>query len=464
MDRDSQIAIIGAGPYGLACAAFLRHAGVEPRVLGEPMGFWRSRMPHGMLLRSRRRSSHIADPTLALTIDRYEENSGARLSEPIELRRYLGYADWYRRNAVPEIDGRHVQQVDRLDGTFRLTLEDGDALIASRVVVAAGLDPFAWRPSPLGELPDDLVSHSSDHLDFQALSGKRVMVVGAGQSALESAALLHEAGADVEIVARASGIVWLPGDHQPGIRARLRRLLMPPTDVGGMRSGWIAAAPELLRRTPGGLRPAVTRKCVVPMGAAWLRSRLEQVPIVLDRAIASAAARGARVRVVLDDGTAREADHVVLGTGFRVDVAKYPFLSPELVRDLDLLGGYPRLGPGLETNVPGLHFVGAPAMLSYGPLMRFVVGTWYAAPALTTAVLGRRQRVARLSYKPRIVPQRRRDPARTVTGTRRRPLYSDTHSNGGGRPPDRNVSARKPVAPRKTSKAMSTSERASKPR
>jgi hypothetical protein len=290
------------------------------------------------------------------------------------------------------------------------------------------------------------------------------MVVGAGQSALESAALLHEAGADVEIVARAPGIVWLPGDHQPGIQARIRRLLRPPTDVGGMRSGWMAAAPELLRRTPGGLRPAVTRKCIVPMGAAWLRSRLERVPMVLGRAIATATANGRGVRTILDDGTAREADHVLLGTGFRVDVAKYPFLSPELIRDLDLVGGYPRLGPGLEANVPGLHFVGAPATLSYGPLMRFVVGTWYAAPALTTAVLGGRQRVARLSYKPRIVPSRRRDRARTATHPRRRRLYSDAHSNGGGRSLDRIGSARKPEAPQETSKTMSTSERASEPR
>lgn len=453
MDRDSHIAIIGAGPYGLACAAFLRHSGVEPRVFGEPMGFWRSRMPHGMLLRSRRRSSHIADPTLALTIDQYEAATGADLSEPIELRRYLGYSDWFRRNAVPEIERRRVQQVDRVEGSFRLTLQDGDAFVASRVVVAAGLEPFAWRPSPLGDLPQDLVSHSSDHVELETLSGKHVMVVGAGQSALESAALLHEAGADVEIVARAPGIVWLAGDHQPGLRARLRRLLVPPTDVGGLRSGWMAAAPELLRRTPGRLRPAVTRRCIVPAGAAWLPSRLDQVPMVLGRAIATAAPSGTGVRIVLDDGTVREVDHVVLGTGFRVDVARYPFLSRQLVRDLDLLGGYPRLGPGLEASVPGLHFVGAPAMLSYGPLMRFVVGTWYAAPALTSSVLGRRQRVARLSFKPRIVPLRRRDRARLPAHPRRQPPYSDADSDGGRR-----------LHRGETAEAVSTSERASEPR
>ena len=212
------------------------------------------------------------------------------------------------------------------------------------------------------------------------------MVVGSGQSALESAALLHESGADVEIVARGPGIVWLAGDHPTSALTRMWRGLLPPTDVGGRVSGWMAAAPDLLSRIPGNLRPEVTRRCTVPAGAAWLRSRLEQVPMVLGRAVAEASPAGTRVRVTLDDGTVREPDHVLLCTGFRVDVARYPFLSSELVSELDIVGGYPRLGPGLESrSVPGLHFVGAPATLSFGPLMRFVVGTWHAAPALARA-------------------------------------------------------------------------------
>lgn len=429
MRPDSQVAIIGAGPYGLSSAAFLRDAGIEPLVFGEPMGFWRSRMPSGMLLRSRRRSSHIADPRLALTIDRYEQSTGDRLPQPIEIERFLAYSDWYRHKVVPHVDPRRVRRVDRLDGAFRLALEDGDAVVVSRLVVAAGLEPFAWRPSPLGDLPVDLVSHSSDHLDFERMSGKRVLVVGAGQSALESAALLHEAGADVEIVARAPGIVWLAGDRQPGIGTRARRLLAPPTDVGGLRSGWIAAMPELLMRTTGSFRDAITRRCVVPAGAAWLRSRLERVPMTLGRGVVRADPTGDRVSVALDDGTEREADHVMLGTGFRIDVAKYPFLPPELVRDLDLRNGYPRLGPGLEASVSGLHFVGAPALLSYGPLMRFVVGTWHAAPALAAGIRGRCPRLARLSYKPRI-RSGVREPARPV-GIRLRPAHPSAASNGG---------------------------------
>jgi cation diffusion facilitator CzcD-associated flavoprotein CzcO len=56
------VVIIGAGPYGLAAAAHLRAAGVEPRVFGEPMAFWQRQMPKGMRLRSPWTASHIADP------------------------------------------------------------------------------------------------------------------------------------------------------------------------------------------------------------------------------------------------------------------------------------------------------------------------------------------------------------------------------------------------------------------
>jgi hypothetical protein len=402
MDRDPRVAIIGAGPYGLACAAHLRHAGVEPLVFGDPMGYWRKHMPRQMLLRSRRCASHIADPTQSLTIDEYEKSSGNKLSEPIDIESYIDYADWFRQIAAPDVDRRRVQRVDRVDGGFSVTLDDGEELAADRVVVAAGLEPFAWRPSPLGDLPRELVSHSSDHEDLATFAGKRVMVVGAGQSALESAAILHEVGADVEIVARAPGIVWLAPEDRTDARGRMAQWMMPPTGVGGMGSGWIAAAPELFRRMPSKMRPEITRRCIAPKGSDWLRPRLADVPLDTGRAVAEATPSESGIRVVLDDGTVREPDHVLLGTGYAVDVTRYPFLAPDLARELEVAAGYPVMRPGFESSVPGLHFVGAAGTLSFGPVMRFVVGTWYAAPALARSILGRRQRVIRLSYKPRV--------------------------------------------------------------
>jgi hypothetical protein len=93
------------------------------------------------------------------------------------------------------------------------------------------------------------------------------------------------------------------------------------------------------------------------------------------------------VRIVLDDGSKREPEHVLLATGYRVDISRYQFLSPALLRRLMRENGYPILGTGFESSVLGLHFLGAPAALSYGPLMRFVSGTDYAARALTRRVI-----------------------------------------------------------------------------
>jgi hypothetical protein len=115
----------------------------------------------------------------------------------------------------------------------------------------------------------------------------------------------------------------------------------------------------------------------------------------LGRTVVSAARVGDRIKVRLDGGSERTVDHVLLGTGYQVDVSKYDFLSPELAKAISCFQGYPRLTQGLEASVPGLHFVGAPAMWSFGALMRFVVGTHYASSALTRYV-ARKAEVSRV--------------------------------------------------------------------
>jgi len=110
--------------------------------------------------------------------------------------------------------------------------------------------------------------------------------------------------------------------------------------------------------------------------------RLKTVPMSLDRSIVSATPVGERIRVQLDDGSLRTIDHVFLGTGYKVDVSKYEFLDPKLAQSISRFQGFPRLSEGFETSVPRLHFLGAPAIWSFGPLMQFVVGTHYASRAL----------------------------------------------------------------------------------
>ena len=198
------VAIIGAGPYGLSATAHLRTVkGLDVHTFGEPMSFWEGNMPKGMLLRSGWAASHIAGPNESLTMEEYQAASRTHFSSPVPLDNFVGYGHWYQRQALPDLDQRKIARVESMTNGFNLILEAGETVMARRLVVAAGIGSFTYRPPEFAGLPRSLASHTSEHLEFQRFAGKQVLVVGSGQSALESAALLHESGAEVEIVARA---------------------------------------------------------------------------------------------------------------------------------------------------------------------------------------------------------------------------------------------------------------------
>jgi hypothetical protein len=355
------------------------------------MASWERKMPRGMQLRSTRRSSSISDPERALTLDRFEASQGSHLPDPIPVETFIAYGHWFQKTMAPDLDRRVVRRLESNGKTFRLILADGDIASAARVVIASGIASFAHIPPELERLPRPLAFHSSELRDAREFADRRVLVVGAGQSALESAALLHEAGASVEVVGRANGVVWIPegsGGASP-IRRVLHELLYPPTEVGPPGLNWIAGAPDLFRRLPFAVRAEIARRCTVPVGASWLRRRLANVAITTNRSIVSASARNGGVAIVLDDGAHRDVDHVLAATGYRVDIAQSRLLGPELKARLRLIDGYPELGAGFEASIESLHFLGAAAVGSFGPVMRFVAGTWFSAPALTRAILGR---------------------------------------------------------------------------
>jgi thioredoxin reductase len=390
MSGDFEVAIIGAGPYALSTAAFLRDAGVDVRVFGRVMGFWET-MPQGMFLRSFRTASNIADPDERLTLDRYEESVGGRTESPVPLDHFISYGRWFQEQAVPDVDPRLAATVRRENGAFRLTLDDGEVVDARRVVVAAGIAPFAWRPPEFDGFAEGQVSHSSEHRVFDRFKDRRVVVVGGGQSALESAALLHEAGADVEVLVRAEGIRFLRGDRLYASSGVLRSLIYPPHGVGPPGLNMIMGTPRLYRLLPRTASAPLAYRAIRPAGAGWLRPRLADVKISLAQSVTSVSANG-NVRLSLGDGSERTADHVLLGTGYRVDVRRYGFLDTALAKSIRADNGYPVLSRFFESSVEGLYFLGAPAAASAGPGMRFVSHTGPAAAAVAQRVAGRRPR------------------------------------------------------------------------
>lgn len=398
------VAVIGAGPYGLACTAHLRQLGLDVHAIGEPMELWRRQMPVGMFLRSSWEASSIADPDGRLTLDAYEDAHGRRLERPVPLQDYLEYARWYQRQAVPDVDVRRVEQIERSPGGYHVHLSDGDRVDARRVVVATGPSAFTRRPAAFDGIGAPLVSHSSELRELRAFAARRTAVIGAGQSAIELAALLHEAGAEVEVIARAPRIRWLRRSGWLHSReGMLRRMVYPPTDVGPVGLSWLVAMPGAFRRVPRPLGDRIAYRCIRPAASAWLIPRTASTRMTLGRAVAAVAATPDELDLRLDDGTRRRVDRVVLATGFDIRADRHPLLGPELRSELRTVAGMPVLGAGLESSIQGLHFVGAFAAGSFGPVMRFVSGTPFTARALAAHVASARA-PARLRAQPASAP------------------------------------------------------------
>lgn len=397
-DTCSEVAVIGAGPYGLAAAAHLRAAGVETRIFGEPMEFWDRNMPRGMLLRSRPECSQISTPYDDLSLDRYLGARGRSRPRRVAGAEFVEYGRWIQRHVAPDVDRRRVTRVERMAMGFRLDLEDGTCWRARRIAVATGIGPFKRRPRVFEGIPSWLASHSSEPDAAEHREGNRVLVMGGGQSAIEAAALLAESGADVEILLRAPAVRWLRSATRADIqtpwtwiqraaRNAASHAIRPQLDIMGPRVvSWLLALPRLYRHAPDALQRMLTGRAMRPAAADWLLPRLEGVRLTTGRRVETVASADSHLTLRLDDGTTRSVDHVVLATGYHIDVRGYRFLAHEILNDIGLRDGYPELGVGFESSVSGLHFLGAPAAQTFGPICRFVVGTRYSARALTRYV------------------------------------------------------------------------------
>ena len=393
--KHQDVIIIGAGPYGLSAAANLRHAGVEPYVIGEAMSFWKRQMPTGMFLRSRVEASNIAAPERRLTIDGYQKAIRRKLPEPLPIDDFIKYGEWLQKQVAPNLDTRKVAEISKNGQGFNIRMDDGDELHASSVVMAIGIGYFRNRPEQFQGQPDELALHSSDFTHPARFKGKSVAVLGRGQSAIEYAALLKEAGADVQILTRGRGITWLPYAWRkhlwrrltPGPLRPLSYKVLPPTDLGDIRTARIMADPDKFRRQTPDVQLAMLKDVTTPRGAYWLPKRVAGVPITTDVRVEGVERAGDKIKLSLSDKSTRTFDAVLLATGYRIDMAKFPLLSESLRREVRTTPErYPELTTGLETSVKGLYMAGVVAEKTLGPTLRFVTGTMNAGPRVAASI------------------------------------------------------------------------------
>lgn len=382
--------IVGAGPFGLSTSAHLRDLGIEHTIVGRPMDTWRAHMPIGMCLKSEPYASAIAAPYRGYDISSYSAAHGLDYVDrvgPLTLTRFLGYADWFTVQLVPDVLDRHVTKLSAVADGFRVDFADGQPVVARQVILATGVLPHRYLPQELAGLPSDLVTHTSDHRNLACFQGRRVAVIGAGQSALETAALLHEGGADVRLIAREPKLYFVyPNPEHVSVVGRIRR------PVTRLCEGWGCAfwnTPAAFRWLPEEKRVDRARTVLGPSGAWWLRDRVEDVVEVLTgRQVREAVPCGGGVRLFFDGPAAltMEVDHVITGTGFRLDIGRLPFLSGELRARVASAQGFPVLSRAGESTVPGLYFAGALASGSLGPSERFIAGTHNATGVLARSV------------------------------------------------------------------------------
>jgi thioredoxin reductase len=381
------VAIIGAGPYGLSIAAHLEALGVNFRIFGNPMDTWLTHMPKGMRLKSEGFASSLYDPKSTFTLQAYCKEKGiayADIGLPVPLDVFASYGLEFQKRFVPKLENKLVDSLRRSGHDFRIRLEDGKIVSARRVVMAVGLTHYDYTPPILAALGEPFVTHSSRHRDLQGFKGSEVAVVGAGASALDVAALLHQVGARVHVVARKPVVRFHdpPETLEPSLLDRLRN---PITGIGpGWKLFLCTNAPLVFRRMPQSFRLDKVRRILGPAPCWFIKEQIVgKVPLHLGVAITDARIQDGKVSLQLTDGAGAHkilsTDHVIAATGYKVGLRRLAFMDSDLQLAVRSLEDTPVLSSHFESSVPGLYFVGASAANTFGPLLRFAYGAGFTA-------------------------------------------------------------------------------------
>jgi thioredoxin reductase len=388
--RETEVAIIGAGPYGLSIAAHLRGAGIPFSIFGRPMENWAEHMPAGMHLKSDGFASHLYDPKREYTLKQHcalHNIAYADLGIPVSLELFINYGMAFQKKLVPSLQDVRVTKVRRTNGVFELELANGERLQAKRVVIATGLNDVEYMPEVLKALPAALRSHSAEIADVTVFRGKQIVVLGAGASATDIAGLAQQAGASVTIVSRKAPIFHDPPSSKP--RSLWKRIKAPNLGLGpNFRSSLCVALPDAFRQLPVHRRVGIVKRHLGPSGGWFIRDLIVGKVAQHRGSIQRAEVRGQQVALTIQSAEGKTTDllvdHVVAGTGYRYEVAKAPFLDDKIKAAVTVEEGYPALTRNFESSVTGLYFVGLPAAHTFGPLQRFALGARFTASRITS--------------------------------------------------------------------------------
>jgi lysine/ornithine N-monooxygenase len=362
---ETDLLIIGAGPFGMSLAAQALHDGIDHLVVGKPMEFWRQNMPKGMYLRSD--CDWHLDAQNVHTLKAYAHSLGKTAKEvvPISLEFYLSYCEWFQHQKKLQPLSIYIKRLDR-NGSYRATTYDDDVIDARRVVLAPGFRHFAHVPAELQQrLPEGRFEHTAEFVDFADASNKRYLIVGGRQSAFEWAALLLEVGAAaVHISHRHASPAFAIADWE---------WVIPTVDN-------IAEDPNWFRRLSEQEKDAVNKRLwsegrlkIEP----WLEPRLQDDRLHVwphTELVSCEQQEDGALLVSISNGEKVLVDQIVLATGYKVNITKLPYLAAgNVLQELETRNGFPVLDDHFETSAPGLFITSMPATQDFGPFFGFTV-------------------------------------------------------------------------------------------
>ncbi|HWF90582.1 MAG TPA: NAD(P)-binding domain-containing protein [Pyrinomonadaceae bacterium] len=377
--HETDLLVIGAGPFGLAVAAQASHVSIEHLVVGRPMEFWRKSMPAGMYLRSA--CDWHLDPAGIHTIEKFLEERGqtAKDVEPLSLEFYLSYAEWFQKQKRITTLPLQIERLEVADDGFTAITAAGDTIHARNVVIAPGFTHFTNIPAELkSRLPAGRFIHTCDFVDFSAARDRRYLIIGGRQSAFEWAALLVEAGARA---------VYITHRHDsPAFAEADWSWVSPLVDAIGDDPNWFRRLSQAEKDDVNHRLWAEGRLKVEP----WLEARLnnDRVRVLPRTEVVECVENDGELRTTLSNGETITCDQIILATGYKVDITRLPILAAGNILDpLDTRNGFPVLDDHFQTSIKGLFITSMPATQDFGPFFGFTIAVRVSAKLICDAVV-----------------------------------------------------------------------------